>query len=115
MDLRLMSNNATGQTRLNPRGGMSFERRRCCSLLTDPGWICSSLAPSLRSKSSAANVNVILKRTTWILQSGSRLPEGFALFFEPIKSRFPAGRDRDCHAVVDRAAGCSPGSWRNCG
>src|SRR6266545_3643805 len=31
-----LSNEAPGQFQRNPEGGMSFERRRCCSLLTDP-------------------------------------------------------------------------------
>src|SRR5438445_6512583 len=31
-----LSNEAPGQFQRNPRGGMSFGRRRCCSLLTDP-------------------------------------------------------------------------------
>src|SRR2546427_6444215 len=31
-----LSNEATGQIRRNPQGGMSFGRRRRCSLLTDP-------------------------------------------------------------------------------
>src|SRR3989442_13484634 len=30
------SNEAPGQFQRNPKGGMSFVRRRCCSLLTDP-------------------------------------------------------------------------------
>src|SRR5439155_18468221 len=30
------SNEATGQIGRNPQGGMSFGRRRCCLLLTDP-------------------------------------------------------------------------------
>src|SRR5437016_10382551 len=31
-----LSNEAPGQFQRNPKGGMSFGRRRCCSLLTDP-------------------------------------------------------------------------------
>src|SRR6059036_2987488 len=31
-----LSNEAPGQFERNPEGGMSFGRRRCCSLLTDP-------------------------------------------------------------------------------
>src|SRR5205814_1124602 len=31
-----LSNEAPGQFQRNPEGGMSFGRRRCCSLLTDP-------------------------------------------------------------------------------
>src|SRR5438034_7569838 len=31
-----LSNEASGQFQRNPKGGMSFGRRRCCSLLTDP-------------------------------------------------------------------------------
>src|SRR5438876_9140665 len=31
-----LSNEAPGPFQRNPKGGMSFGRRRCCSLLTDP-------------------------------------------------------------------------------
>src|SRR2546422_5375065 len=31
-----LSNEAPGQFQRNPEGGLSFGRRRCCSLLTDP-------------------------------------------------------------------------------
>src|SRR5438552_6513780 len=31
-----LSNEAPGQFQRNPKGGISFGRRRCCSLLTDP-------------------------------------------------------------------------------
>src|SRR5204862_5478174 len=31
-----LSNEAPGPFQRNPQGGMSFGRRRCCSLLTDP-------------------------------------------------------------------------------
>src|SRR5437660_11927946 len=31
-----LSNEAPGQFQRNPKGGMSFGRRCCCSLLTDP-------------------------------------------------------------------------------
>jgi len=48
----------------NPEGGRSFRRRRRCSLLTDPWRVCSSLAPCLRQKSLAANVNVFMFLTT---------------------------------------------------
>src|SRR2546422_10103293 len=48
------SNEAPGQFQRNPKGGRSFVRRRCYSLLTDPLRICASLAPSLRPKSIAA-------------------------------------------------------------
>src|SRR5207245_8791795 len=42
-----LSNEASGQFQRNPKGGMSFGRRRCCSLLTDPlrdrlWWPCGS-------------------------------------------------------------------------
>src|SRR6266516_1321220 len=39
-----LSNEAPGQFQCNPEGGMSFGRRRCCSLLTDPlrDMLCAS-------------------------------------------------------------------------
>src|SRR5437660_1542682 len=42
-----LSNEAPGQFQRNPKGGMSFGRRRCCSLLTGPlrdrlWWPCGS-------------------------------------------------------------------------
>src|SRR6058998_4095034 len=59
-----LSNEAPGQFQRNPEGGMSFGRRRRCSLLTDPLGICSSLAPSLPPKSIAANVELFRRHHT---------------------------------------------------
>ena len=62
-------NKAPGQIRRNPLGGGSFWRRRRCSLLTDRWRVCSSLAPCLRQKLLAANVPVLMKRTTKLRNS----------------------------------------------
>src|SRR6266542_2847344 len=62
--------------RTAPGGGAFWPRRRC-SLLTDPGRVCASLAPRLGQKSLAANVVVFMKRCTKA-QNGARLP-GFAI------------------------------------
>src|SRR2546430_15103893 len=48
-----LSNEAPGQFQRNPKGGMSFGRRRCCSLLTDPLRERKTTVPGLRIKASA--------------------------------------------------------------
>jgi len=58
------SNKATGQVWRSPAGCRLFRRCRRCSLLTDPGRVCSSLAPWQRRKILATHVSQILCQST---------------------------------------------------